>query len=247
MCLWSILLTSTTSTHAQPPQQPVSSSATHTSERTVNKTFKSKYLLYLPEGYNEKKQQWPLMMFLHSAGARGEKPEAIQAEGLPFLLTTGLKIPFIVVAPQCPADEWWDSRWSIETLSALLDDVAEKYNVDARRVYLTGWSMGGAGTWRFASEYPKRFAAIAPICGRSQLRYVPQLQTTPVWAFHGEKDTIVPISESQKMVDSLKAAGGQARLALLKDVGHEAWREAYSDPRLYEWFLLHSKKQDDNN
>ena len=153
---------------------------------------------------------------------------------------------FIVVAPLCPRDEWWDSRWSVENLNVLLDEILQKYRADATRIYLTGWSMGGAGVWRMASDFPVRFAAIAPISGRSQLKYVPQLQGTPVWAFHGAKDSVVPPSESQKMVAALQNKGAVARLTIFPDTNHDAWQQVYRDPQFYEWLLGYSKHKAPN-
>jgi predicted peptidase len=184
-----------------------------------------------------------VLLYLHSYDARSQDLQKLKLEGLPFLLRSGTKLPFVVVAPLCPPDEWWDSRWSVENVKTLIDEILEAYRVDSSRVYLTGRSMGGAGSWRLASEHAARFAAIVPLCGRTQLKYVPSLRNTPVWAFHGEKDTIVPPSESQKMIEALQKSGGEAKLSIFLEMGHEIWHLVYNDSNLYDWLLKYSTKE----
>jgi predicted peptidase len=229
--------------NAQPPQQIDSNEQEKTFTRQSLKTFSGNYLLYLPDHYAEQpKQSWPVLLYLHSSDARSTDLQKVKREGLPYVLRTGAKLPFIVVAPLCSPDEWWDSRWSLENLNVLVDELIEKYRVDSRRIYLTGWSMGGAGSWKLANDYSIRFAAVAPISGRTQIKYAAQLRNTPVWAFHGAKDTIVPVSESQKLIDALQNIGGNARLTIFPDTGHDAWQQAYNDPQFYEWLLKYSNK-----
>ena len=208
-------------------------------------------MVYLPDDYAEKStQNWPVIVYLHSADARGDEitgdDVALKQEGLPQFLRSGMKIPFIVVAPLCPRDEWWDSRWSVENLNVLLDEILEKYRANPKQIYLTGWSMGGAGVWRMASEFPTRFAAIAPISGRSQLKYAALLQHTPVWAFHGDKDSVVPASESKKMIDALQNNGDDAQLTIFPNTDHDAWQQVYNDPKFYEWLLSYPKSKPTN-
>ncbi|MBN1818803.1 MAG: prolyl oligopeptidase family serine peptidase, partial [Sedimentisphaerales bacterium] len=128
-------------------------------------TLKIDYLLHLPAEY-DKKAQWPLMIFLHGAGERGSDLNKVKVHGPPKLIEQGKELPFIVVSPQCPTGQWWTNK--VETIMALIDEIVEKYNVDQSRIYLTGLSMGGFGTWAIASAYPERFAAIVPICGGGQ-------------------------------------------------------------------------------
>ncbi len=138
------------------------------------------YLLYLPQDYDQR-ESWPLLLFLHGSGERGDNLELVKKHGPPKLVAEGRDFPFIIVSPQCPKDRWWEP---IELL-ALLDDLAGKYKVDADRVYLTGLSMGGFGTWRLAFQAPERFAAIAPICGGGEKYWAKRMASLPVWAFHG--------------------------------------------------------------
>ena len=134
----------------------------HHLERPVTRVVSLDYLLYLPKGY-ESGGPWPLILFLHGAGERGADLELLKKHPLPAMLAgDDADLPFIVVSPQCPAERWWPAL--TDELLVLLDDAIERYNVDESRVYLTGLSMGGFGTWALAIAHSERFAAIAPIC-----------------------------------------------------------------------------------
>lgn len=206
--------------------------------RQVN--LEMSYLLYLPEDYGKTKKDWPLMVFLHGAGERGSNLDKVKVHGPAKLVDQGKELPFIIVSPQCPPGKWWPNF--IEKVMALIDETVESYNVDTSRIYLTGLSMGGYGTWSIANTYPERFAAIAPICGGGMSFVAHNLVDTPVWAFHGAKDDVVPLSESQKMVDAVNAAGGRAKLTVYPTIEHDSWTQTYENPKLYEWFLKHSRK-----
>ncbi|MBZ0300434.1 MAG: prolyl oligopeptidase family serine peptidase [Anaerolineae bacterium] len=197
------------------------------------------YLLYLPPDY-ESRESWPLILFLHGRGERGDDLEQVKLHGLPRRIAQGDHFPFIIVAPQCPASSYWTEE--LDALNALLDEVIAHYLVDSRRIYLTGLSMGGRGTWFLAGRYPERFAAIAPICGVG-LNWQAQERLTnlPVWAFHGEADSVNPVTESINMIRWLREAGGNARLTLYPGVDHDSWTETYHNPELYDWFLSHSR------
>ncbi len=195
-----------------------------------------KYLLYLPQGYNKKGQPWPLIVFLHGAGERGDNLNQLKVHGIPKLVESDGNFPFIVISPQCPADVWWD----VETLKVLIDHIKAEYNIDDSRVYLTGLSMGGFGTWALAEKYPDDFAAIAPICGGGEPRLAKKLKM-PIWAFHGAKDDTVPLQRSQEMVDAVKKAGGDVKFTVYPELGHDCWTVTYDNKELYEWFLSHKK------
>ncbi len=203
----------------------------------ITKVIDCKYLLYLPADYGKSDKKWPLIMFLHGAGERGSKLENLKGQGLPKMIANGKNFDFIIVSPQCPKDIWWPEQTDV--LIALLDEIEAKYHVDTDRVYLTGLSMGGFGTWTLAAQYPNRFAAITPICGGSERIIGPRLKKVPVWAFHGAKDNVVPLARSQEMVDAVKKAGGDAKLTIYPEADHDSWTEAYNTPELYEWFLSH--------
>jgi predicted peptidase len=209
-------------------------------QKEITKTVSLKYLLYLPKGYGQKKdQKWPVMLFLHGAGERGNDVNLVKKHGPPKLIDQGKEFPFIVVSPQCPTDSWWPEQ--VDALAALLDDVQSKHAVDATRVYLTGLSMGGFGTWTLACRYPERFAAIAPICGGGDRYLVSRLKNVPVWVFHGAKDPTVPLQASTDMVEALKRAGGEVQLTVYPEAQHDSWTETYNNPKLYEWFLSHHR------
>ena len=210
-----------------------------TLDREVTRRVVCRYLLYLPDGYAESEERrWPLILFLHGAGERGDDIEKVKLHGPPKLIAQGRRLPFIVVSPQCPAGEWW----SCEVLDALLCEVETRYRVDRDRVYVTGLSMGGFGTWDLALKYPDRFAAIAPICGRGMPLLAERIRHLPVWVFHGARDDVVPIEESQRMVDALKRCGGNVKFTIYPDAGHDAWTETYNNPALYEWFLQNRRR-----
>jgi predicted peptidase len=208
-----------------------------TLHKKVTRVVDCNYLLYLPASYDKSKDKWPLIIFLHGAGERGNNLEKLKRQGLPKMISKGKSFDFIIVSPQCPNDVWWPEQ--TELLITLLDEIVAKYKVDTDRVYLTGLSMGGFGTWRLGAEYPNRFAAIAPICGGSEKYAGPRLKKVPIWAFHGAKDKTVPVIRSQEMVDAVKRAGGDAKLTIYPEAEHDSWTETYNNPELYEWFLSH--------
>jgi predicted peptidase len=202
-------------------------------EREITITVKLDYLLYLPAGYDNDKKDWPLLVFLHGSGERGDDLEKVKVHGPPKLIAEGKPLPFIVVSPQAPR-----RRWDPATLNAFLDDLIAKYRVDKDRIYLTGLSMGGAGTWALAGAYPERFAAIVPICGGGDPADAPKLKDIPVWVFHGAKDEAVPVSRSEEMVKALREAGATTvEFTVYPDAEHDSWTETYVNPKLYEWLL----------
>ena len=216
-------------------------------EKQITKTAALDYLLFLPEGYEaggEKK--WPLMLFLHGAGERGTNVAKVAVHGPAKLVKTKKDFPFILVSPQCPDERSWND----DELLALLDSVIAKHNVDTTRIYLTGLSMGGYGSWSLGTRYPERFAAIAPICGGGdQLPILltsknnkAALRTMGVWAFHGGKDSVVALEESQHMTNALMRAGCKdVKLTVYPEAGHDSWTQAYNEPEIWNWFLAHRR------
>lgn len=211
-----------------------------TFERKITRTVVGNFLVYVPEGYEaDKTKKWPMILFLHGSGERGTDLNKVKAHGPPKEVEQGRKLPFIIVSPQCPDNEWWD----VFMLSGLLDDVEKKYRVDKDREYLTGLSMGGYGTWALAAEEPQRFAAIAPICGGGNPLTAAKLKHLPIWAFHGDKDPTVSIQESQTMVDWVTRAGGDIRFTIVKDGVHDVWTDIYKGQEIYDWFLAHKRRK----
>jgi predicted peptidase len=177
-------------------------------------------------------------MFLHGAGESGSDLEKVKVHGPPKLIAQGKDFPFIVVSPQCPSIQEW---WNRDTLNVILDEVIAKHRVDEDRVYLTGLSMGGYGTWELATRFPQRFAAIAPICGGGLPRFAPRLKGVGVWVFHGAKDGVVKQDESDEMVAALRAANVPVEYTIYPEAGHDSWTETYNNPKLYEWLLQHRR------
>lgn len=193
-----------------------------------------RYLLFLPSCYDQDTDDWPLMVFLHGAGERGADLSLVKTYGPPMIVESTPDFPFVVVSPQCPAGQ----PWNPDRLMALIDDVVASHRmIDRRRIVLTGVSLGGYGTWMTAATCPGRFAALAPVCGWGTPVLAQRIGTVPVWMFHGEQDDVVPLEESRKMLDAIRAAGGEARLTTFPGTGHDAWTEAYARPDLYAWLL----------
>lgn len=213
-----------------------------TFEVQITKTVCLNYLLYLPKDYGvDPQKKWPLIFFLHGAGERGDDLELVKLHGVPKVVDQREDFPFVVVSPQLPEDAWWPCE--VEALNALLDAVMAQYGVDADRVYLTGLSMGGYGAWSLATVYPERFAAIAPICGGGDRRMACVLKDLPVWVFHGAQDDVVPLARSEKMVEALRACGGDVRFTIYPDAEHDSWTRTYDNPELYEWFLQYTRQK----
>ncbi len=213
----------------------------HVFEKTVTKTVSCRYLLYLPGDYGKQGRLWPMILFLHGAGERGDDLELVKKHGPPKLIDQGRDFPFIIVSPQCPDGDWWPEK--TDTLITLLDEIVADYHVDHERIYLTGLSMGGYGTWALAWRYPQRFAAIAPICGGGYRFMADRLKDVPIWAFHGAKDNIVPLSESEAIVNAVNGNGGNAILTVYPDAYHDSWTKTYDNTELYDWFLKHRKTE----
>ncbi len=128
-------------------------------------------------------------------------------------------------------------------LNALLDSVIKEYHVDKDRVYLTGLSMGGFGTWALAAAFPGKFAALAPICGGGSPADAAKLARLPIWVFHGAKDNTVPLKRSEEMVEALKAAGGHPKFTVYPDAGHDSWTATYDNPEFYQWLLAQKRSR----
>ena len=247
--LLSFTLGAVGSASAAPQAEPSSTQVQTVREFNFSKlqTATLRYLLFTPNGYDGNgTKRWPLMLFLHGAGERGSDIWKVTTHGPPKNVAQNPAFPFIVVSPQCPEGEVWSS----ESLLGLLDKVMQELKVDPERVYLTGLSMGGYGTWDLGMEHPEKFAAIVPICGGGELLRIllaegekkQALQSLGVWAFHGGKDPIVPVEESQRMIDLLKKTGVKdAKLTVYPEAGHDSWTETYRNPELYEWLLSHSR------
>jgi predicted peptidase len=207
-------------------------------ETTIKQKITMKYLLYLPPDYGQK-EACPLLVFLHGAGERGDDLDQVKVHGPPKLIEQGKDFPFIVVSPQCPSRQWWQP----DAIAHLIDEICEKHKVDRQRIYLTGLSMGGYGTWATVAAHPRLLAAIVPICGGGDPGLVERHKHVPTWVFHGAKDEVVPLKNSQEMVDALQAAGAEVKFTIDPEAGHDSWTKAYENPALYDWLLQHKRAE----
>lgn len=200
-------------------------------------------------------QKYPLVIFLHGAGERGTDNNKQLVHGVPQFVANREKYPCFLIAPQCPdGKKWVEVDWSAAThtqpkepsepmklLIALIERTLKDMPVDPSRVYLTGLSMGGYGTWDLAARRPELFAAIAPICGGADEATADKIKSIPTWVFHGAKDTVVKPIRSQRMVEAIKKAGGSPKYTEYPTVAHDSWGPAYKDPAFYEWLFAQKK------
>jgi predicted peptidase len=192
------------------------------------------YQLFIPLAAAQSRDQlWPLMIFLHGSGERGDDISRVKVHGPPKIADRNPDFPFILISPLLPAEQDWD----ITKLSPILDRALAALPVDRSRVYLTGLSRGGHASWRWAAAEPWKFAAVATVAGRGDPSTACALKGKPVWAFHGDRDDVVIPEGSFAMVRAIRACGGNPRLTIYPDLGHNAWDPAYDDPALYLWLL----------
>ena len=194
------------------------------------------YVIRRPENELERKK-YPLVIYVHGAGGRGRDISLIKnhcffSHSAPYLKDA------ISVAPQCYANSWFDI---FEQLQDFIEFVISDDAVDCQRVYLLGASMGGYTTWQLGMTRPELFAALVPICGGGMYWNAGRLKNVPIWAHHGEIDNVVLLAESEKMVNAVNAAGGNARLTVYEGVAHPAWPKVYASWEVFEWLLSHKR------
>jgi predicted peptidase len=224
---------------------------------TEAKTFKGAdggtllYRIHAPKG---KEGKLPLVLFLHGAGERGDDNAAQVKHGIKQFLARQEKYPCVLVVPQCPKGQSWaairrgasptqeeKSSGPMTLTIELVDSLRKELPVDPARLYVTGLSMGGYGTWDLLMRKPAMFAAGVPVCGGGDVSKAATIAKIPQWVFHGDQDKAVPVDYSRKMVEAMKAAGGEPKYTEYPGVGHNSWDNAYADDALYEW--LFSQKQ----
>lgn len=221
-----------------------------------------KYQVFVPAAW-DKHKKWPILLFLHGAGERGDDGLLQTDVGIGHAIREhGARFPLIVVMPQCRTGHvWTEPDMEAQALAALESSLAE-FHADHDRVYLSGISMGGYGTWDLAAQYPKKFAAFAPVCGgiygperfpqiavslvKNGKTSDPYTETarrigkTPVWVFHGAVDEAVPVEESRKMVNALRSSGADVKYSEYPGVGHNSWDRAFAEADFVPWLLQQS-------
>jgi hypothetical protein len=204
-------------------------------------TTRYHYLTYLPKSYDSDfAAKWPTIIFLHGGSSRGNDLIRVKANGIPDRIERGKDFPFIVIAPQCPIDKRWETD---EWFDTLYSEITKRYRIDTSRIYLTGLSLGGSGTWYLAMKHPSTFAAIAPISGKtSHLQFIMdnacRLAGIPIWMFHGTGDEIVDINETYQIAKKLDQCNVKYSLSILQ--GYTHWQtqwEVYGEDKIYSWFL----------
>ena len=202
-------------------------------------TFKSiEYIIRYPNEYVEGKK-YPIIFLLHGAGGRGNNIKLLKDNPFFKITEKHKEFPFITIAPQCSENTWFDM---FELLKMLVFEVVSQPFADKNRIYLIGASMGGYGTWQLAMSMPEKFAAIVPICGGGMYWNAGRLIDLPIWAFHGENDSVVNKEESIKMVEAVNKSGGNAKLTIYPETQHDAWSKTYANWKVFEWLLDNTNK-----
>lgn len=207
----------------------------------VHKKFKladgsvADYGVFVPHSYDGVKEV-PVILFLHGSGeTKGEGGKPLDVGIGPFIAKHERTFPFLVLIPQAQEKGWRPRGVNGELALGILDKTLKEYKTDAKRVYLTGLSMGGIGTWNFALAEPERWAALVPICGAGNPDKVGKIKDMPCWVFHGAADDTIPVTKSREMVAALKKAGGNPKYTEFPGVGHVSWDRAYATPGLWKW------------
>jgi predicted peptidase len=204
--------------------------------KEVTSKLELNYILQLPKNQKEK---FPLLVFLHGSGERGTDLDLVKSHS-PFTYQNIIKSPIALLAPQCPENMQWDTK----ALYELIIDIEAKYNIDKSRIYLTGLSLGGWGTWKLAEEHPEVFAAIAPVCGPTDIFMIDaasKLKDLPIRIYHGALDDVVTPVQSIAMHQELKKINANSELFIFSNDNHNSWDSTYSDPKFYEWLLAQHK------
>jgi len=195
------------------------------------------YAIHLPKHYQKNGEKFPVLIFLHGSGERGDDLNRVAIHGPLRLVREGKELPFIIIAPQAPEGQ----DWNVARLDKTLSNALKNLNADENRLYLTGLSRGGLGVWNWTIAHPDKFAAIAPIAGWSNVGGACAIAKVPTWVFHGEKDDVVRIFHSEDMVKWSKDCGGKPIFTRYPEANHDSWTATYNNQALYDWFLSHKK------
>jgi predicted peptidase len=244
--------------HVEPGKQLPQSVTVHVDDKPAGRDATIRYMLFVPKNYTADGKKWPLLLFLHGLGECSDRDlSRVKIHGPPRFVDERPDFPFVVVTPQLPPPPGYkegvaytspqiiamaEKAWKPDELMQLIDHVVADLNVDPDRIYATGLSMGGYGTWRLVARYSDRFAAAVPICGGGEPEKMAKpLSRVPIWAFHGAKDPTVPLEKSQQMVDAVKRAGGDVRFTVYPDAQHDSWTATYNNQHVYDWLLEHRR------
>ena len=232
----------TSAEHAQ--RTPISSG------RFIDRVFRDaegehKYVVFVPAGYDQQDaKRWPVILFLHGAGERGRDGRKQTTIGLgPIVKLRAKTFPFFVVFPQCEDESshvlggWLAESPDARRALRILDAVIKDFRIDPHQQILTGWSMGGYGTWSLAAAHPKRWHAAVPVAGGGEIQWARTLKAVPIWAFHGAEDAAIRPEASRKMIEAVRAAGGRPRYTEVPGAGHDVWKIVYNTDELYQWML----------
>lgn len=207
-----------------------------------------RYLLFVPKDY-DKQKKYPLVLWLHGGGSVGDDLQLLLRYGdkhgvLYFARSDNQsKYPSFIVAPQCPQNRSWSDRDSeqptteMRLVLEILANVQANYSIDSRRLYVTGISLGGYGTWDIIGRRPEMFAAAVPICGGGNTFKAPLMVKTAIWAFHGDQDEVVNVSESRRMITTIRNAGGEPKYTEYQGLGHNSWERAFTEQDLLPWIF----------
>jgi len=234
-----VFLNGRSSASDQKPGTQIAAKLEGTIETDGAKTdFEVRYLQFLPESYKADGKPLPVILFLHGAGERGDNIDLVKKWGPPRIVEKKKEFPFIVISPQCPKNRGWEAT----KLLPLVEHTLKTLNTDPDRVYVTGLSMGGYGTWEIIAASPHRFAAGMPLCGRGDVAKAKDLVGTPIHAVIGGKDRKTTNDSVREIVKAVKAAGGKhIDYTLHEDLGHNVWSRTYSSPETWQWFLSHKR------
>jgi predicted peptidase len=215
------------------------------------------YRLYLPDGI-EGIKNCPLLIFLHGAGERGSDNKKQLVHCIKDIVSYSVekKEPMILVVPQCPDNmKWVNVDWGalsnampekpsipMKLTMEAVESLAKKYPVDQKRIYVTGLSMGGYGTWDAVQRWPEYFAAAMPLCGGGDDKLADRIKNVPIWAFHGDKDTAVKTERSRAMIEAIKKSGGNPKYTEYQGVGHDCWTVTFKNPEVLAWLFAQKRK-----
>jgi len=208
---------------------------------SLNLSVSFKYYIYFPENYYDSDTSFPMVLFLHGSGERGDDIRLVEEHGIPKMINNGHTFPFITVAPQCPKFQRWSEPLYSKALVFLVEEIIRNNRVDIGRIYATGLSMGGYGTLSIAKERPDLFSAIVPVCGGMDITNIENLKEIPIWLFHGDADEVVPVENSELIYDLLKPINPDIKITIYKGVDHNSWDRTYDNKKMYEWMLKQNK------